>query len=135
MPRQTVIDNEYATMWYYPDKKIVAHHIKKFIFGQTFYDFLLTGTELLRKNQAHKWLSDDRNSPVLRKEDTDWGAVNWFPQTKAAGWRFWAMVKPVQVIGEMSMRRIVDMYSKQGIITELFSDYDEALKWLESQKA
>jgi hypothetical protein len=133
MERETIVDNEMATMWYYPDKKIVAHHIKKFIYGETFYKFLLTGTELLRKNKAHKWLSDDRNSPVLRKEDTDWGAVNWFPQTKAAGWKYWAIVKPLQTIGEMSMKRILEEYTKAGVTAQVFSDYDEALAWLESQ--
>ncbi len=133
MRKEIIFDNEFATMWYYPDQKIVAHHIKRFIYGEAFYKFLLTGTELMRKHKAQKWLSDDRDSPVLRNEDIDWGAKNWFPQTQAAGWKYWAMVKPVQAIGEMSMRRIIEMYTKAGVTAEVFSDFDEAFKWLESQ--
>lgn len=132
MPKETVIDNEYCAMWYYPDKKIVHHQIKKFIFGQTFYDFLLTGTSLLQKYGATKWLSDDRHSPVLRNEDIEWGAVNWFPQTAKAGWKYWAMVEPEKAIGKMTAEGLIERYSKLGITARLFTDLDEAMKWLES---
>lgn len=133
MAMKVVIENDCATLWYDPDKKIVAHKIRKFFFGEPFYQLLLTGTELMRKNKAHKWLSDDSQMPVLSQEDTDWGRVNWFPQTVKAGWKYWAIVKPVQVIGEMSINRLVAEYSKAGITARIFTDYDEALKWLESQ--
>ncbi len=134
MPRETVIDNEYCTMWYYPEEKIVAHQIKKFIFGEAFQKFLLTGTDLMGKHRAQKWLSDDRYSPVLRKQDIDWGAVNWFPQTKKNGWKWWAIVQPVKAIGAMNMEELIEMYGKQGIIAKVFTDVDEAFKWLKAQK-
>ncbi len=133
MHKETIVDNEWGTIWYYPDQKIIAHQVKKFLYGQAYRDFLLTGTELMLQKKAEKWLSDDRNSPVLRREDMEWGVVNWFPQTKAAGWKYWAMVKPVQAIGEMSMQRVVDDATRSGVVTKLFSDFDEAFKWLESQ--
>lgn len=133
MERETIIDNKYATMWYYPDKKIVAHHIKRFIYGEDFQKFLLAGTEVMRERNANKWLSDDRDSPVLRREDTDWGAANWFPQTLAAGWKYWAIVKPTQLIGEMTVKRVLEDYYNAGVTAMVFTDFDEALAWLESQ--
>ena len=73
MPTQTIIDSPFATLWYYPDRKIVHHRIHKFIFGKDFRDLLMAGTEVLRKNQAAKWLSDDRSNSVLAKEDVEFG--------------------------------------------------------------
>jgi len=133
MLKETVIDNEYVALWYYSDKKIVHHRIKKFIFGETFHEFLLAGTELLRKNKAKKWLSDDLDCPVLRKEDTEWGDANWFPQTAKAGWKYWAIVRPKKILGQMSIEKLVEKYSESGIIAKFFTDPDEAMKWLESQ--
>lgn len=132
MPNTTVLDNDYCTMWYYPDKKIVHHKIKKFIFGEVFYKMLLTGTDLMQKHHASKWLSDDRGVPVLRNEDIEWGAVNWFPQTVKAGWKYWAIMIPEQPIGKMNLEGLAERYGKMGVTARFFSDLDEAFKWLES---
>src|SRR5262245_33432777 len=69
MAAVVVIDNPFATLWYHPEKRIVHHRIHQFISGNAFRELLLTGTEILTKNQATKWLSDDRMNAVLRPED------------------------------------------------------------------
>ncbi len=130
----TVMDNDFCTMWYYPDKKIVHHKIHKYIFGETFHKMLLAGTEMFQKNHATKWLSDDRGVPVLRKEDMDWGAVNWFPQTVKAGWKYWAIMVPEQPVGKMNLEDLAAKYGKAGVTARFFTDLDEAFKWLESCK-
>lgn len=132
MDKITVLENEFYSLWYYPDKKIVHHKIYKFVFGQPFYKLLLAGTDLIIKHHATKWLSDDRGVPVLRKEDTDWGAVNWFPQTAKAGWKYWAIMVPEQAIGKMNLETLAETYGKLGVTTRFFNDLDEAMKWLES---
>jgi hypothetical protein len=134
MARQVVIDNENVTLWYDADKQIVGHKVKKFIFGEAFQKFLMTGTDLMRKNHAHKWLSDDRDSPILRKEDTDWSTANWFPQTVSAGWKYWAIVQSVQPMGKMNLEELAAVFAKLGVITSFFTDPQEAEKWLDSQK-
>ncbi len=53
--------------------------------GEVFHKFLLKGTETMKKNGANKWLSGDREKPVLTTEDMKWGETNWFPQTLQAG--------------------------------------------------
>jgi hypothetical protein len=85
MPAVTIIDNPFATLWYHPEKRIVHHRIHQFISGKAFRDLLLTGTEVLTKHQATKWLSDDRMNAVLRPEDVEWSHGHWFPQTALAG--------------------------------------------------
>jgi hypothetical protein len=132
MAKITVMDNEYCTLWYYPDKKIVHHKVKKFIFGQTFYNMLLAGTDLIIKNHATKWLSDDVGVPVLKQEDMDWGAANWFPQTVKGGWKYWAIMVPDQPMGKMNLEALAAMYGKMGVTARFFKSFDEAMKWLES---
>ena len=133
MAPTTLYESSYVTLWYHPEKKIIHHQIHKFVFGEEFRKFLLIGTDALKKNHAPKWLSDDRNNSVLRKEDVEWGITNWFPQTVQAGWKFWAIVQPEKVIAQMNMQTLVDDYAKAGIVAKFFTDPDAAMAWLESQ--
>lgn len=68
-----IVDNEFVTVWVYPDKKIVRHEFHKFIYGETFRDALTKGAEAFEKHHCVKWLSDDRNNSALLPEDTEWG--------------------------------------------------------------
>jgi hypothetical protein len=132
MPRTTIIDNEYATLWYYPDQKIVHHEFHQPISGEQFRQVLLKGLEIFKQYGAQKWLSDNRKNAALPKEDSEWGQREWFPQVFAAGWKFWGIVLPDKVFGRMNMQQFIENYSKQGLTIEVFGDADEAMKWLES---
>jgi len=133
MSTTTLYESSYVTVWYHPEKKIVHHKIHKYVFGEEFQKFLLIGTEAMKKNQAHKWLSDDRNNTVVRPEDMEWGMSNWFPQTIQAGWKYWAIVQPEKVIAQLNMKTLVEDYAKAGIVAKFFSNPEEAMTWLEIQ--
>jgi hypothetical protein len=133
MPTQVIIDNPYVTMWYYPEKKILHHKIHKFIFGDQFQEMLLSGTEVLRKNLAQKWLSDDRNNSVLKQEDLEWSEAQWAPLTAKAGWKYWAIVQPDKVLGQLAMQRLTDKYAPLGVTAKVFTDPAAAMSWLEMQ--
>lgn len=132
MSKIVIEDNEYASMWYYPESKIIHHVFKKFMSGETFHNFLLKGTEAMKKYKADKWLSDDRKNPVLTTEDIKWGETNWFPQTLQAGWKYWAIIQPEAAIAKMNTSKIKEQYSQAGITAQYFTETDEAMKWLES---
>jgi hypothetical protein len=131
---ERVLDNPHVTIWYYPDQKIVHHQIHKFLFGEAFRSALTMGADTLIKHGATKWLSDDRNNTAIPAVDVDWGNAVWFPRTLKAGWKYWAIVMPEKTTGKMSMRRLVNRYSKAGVTTELFSSTEEGLAWLEAQR-
>ena len=132
MSPMTVLDNEFVTMWYYPEDKIVHHQFHQFMYGQLFRDALMTGADLFEKNSANKWLSDDRANNALPEEDAEWGRQNWVPRIMKAGWKYWALVMPDKVLGQMNMQRFVKEFSKHGVTVKVFADPDEALKWLKS---
>ncbi len=134
MAAQTVMDNEFATVWFHPEKKIVHHMIKKFVSGKDLRDVLDKGYEVLKRNAGHAWLSDDRNNGALTSADEQWAKTDWFPRVVSAGWKYWAIVMPEKVIGQLNMKRFVNDYAVAGITAKVFSDPNEALKWLESQQ-
>ncbi len=134
MKVDNVIDNEFARIVYYPELGIIHHEWKKFCSGSNFQELMLTSTNYLKEHNGTKWLSDDSNFSVMAQEDKKWGQEIWWPKTKNAGWKYWAIVLPEKVIGKLSIKALIDEYSKGGITAQVFDNTNQALKWLESQK-
>jgi len=132
MATTTVIDNEFASLWCDAEKKLVHHHIKKWVHGEDLRKLLLSGYEQLKKNGCTKWLSDDRFNGALKPDDETWAKTVWFPQVLQAGWKHWAIVLPEKIVGQMNIQRFSEDYKAAGINAKAFSDPDAALKWLES---
>jgi hypothetical protein len=133
MDKEVILDNEYITVWYHHDKKIVHHQFHKFTCGKALHDGLSEGVATFEKNKAQKWLSDDRKNTVIGKEDLEWTATVWRPRVIKAGFKYWAIVLPEKIVGQMVMKRIVKEYADTGVTVKMFSDPDEAMKWLETQ--
>lgn len=130
--RITVVDTDYATLWYYPDAKIVHHVFHKFIYGQEFRNVLEKGLELIKEHGATKWLSDDRKNSTLPTVDLEWSMNDWFYRVFELGWRNWAVIMPDKVFGQATMNRIMARNIQEGLNIKVFEDPDEALIWLES---
>ena len=132
MSKTTILDNDQITMWYHPEKKIIHHQMHKYVFGPKFREFLLKGVDVMRQRGADKWLSDDRLNPVLKPEDNQWAMTEWAPMVMKAGWKYWAIVQPEHLIAKLRMETNAKAFADMGLTVQLFSDPDEALKWLES---
>jgi len=132
MDPQTIVSNEFITVWYHPDSKVIHHKIHKSIIGQAFRDALTAGTEAMARYGATKWLSDDRLNTVVKKDDEEWGKAVWFGATLKAGWKYWAIVQPEKVLGQMNIHRISESFAAAGITARFFGDPDEGMKWLKS---
>ncbi len=124
--------NDYGTMYYHPESKIVHHEYHKFIYGDVYRAFLLKGTETLKKYGAIKWLSDDRKNPVVSAVDIEWGQKNWLPVTLQAGWKYWAIVQPEGILAKTTMENLMKDFARFGLTARYFTDPDVAMKWLES---
>ena len=133
MVKKTILENNYASLWYYPKEKIIHHKFHKYIFGDMFREVMTKGADIFIEKGCTKWLSDDRNNWVLKQEDVDWGDVNWGPRVIKAGWKYWAIILPDKVIGKMNMKILIDYYLKKGITIDIFEDVAEALQWLTNQ--
>jgi len=132
MSTQTIIDNDYVTLWYHPEAKIVHHQFHRFIHGEHFRAVLDQGLDVFKQYGAHKWLSDDRANSALPKEDSEWGLNDWNPRVFANGWKYWAVVMPDKKIGQTNINWLMRENIAHGLVVQVFEDPDEALKWLES---
>ncbi len=129
----TIIDNESVGLWFHTKEKIVHHCLRTFVYGDTFRNLLLKGAEVFREKGAIKWLSDDRGNSALRPEDSQWGENVWRPIVLEGGWKYWAVVMPEKVLGQMNMRRFIKISEDLGVEARAFSDPDEAFQWLASK--
>ena len=129
----SIVDNDMISVWVYPQRRIIHHQMKTYSYGERFYQALMKGVEAMEQYQATKWLSDNRLGGALPAEDAEWTEKNWFPRAKAAGWRHWGVVQPEKIIGQLNMSRFIKKYGQQGINARMFSDLDEALRWLDTE--
>ncbi len=131
--KELLIDNAVASLWYYPDSKIIHHKFKKFVYGEHFQNILATGAEYFEKEGCKKWLSDDRNSSALRKADLEWGGNHWKQRIIKAGWKYWAIMMPDLEVGKLTMKTLINDYRELGVTVELFNDVELAYNWLVEQ--
>ncbi|MCL4249168.1 MAG: hypothetical protein KJ065_13560 [Anaerolineae bacterium] len=132
MNRETILETDYATLWYYPDSRIVHHQFHRFIHGEKFREVLETGLKVFRERGASKWLSDDRKNSALPQADAEWGLGDWNPRVFKEGWKYWAVVMPDKVAGQMNLNRLMKENIDLGLTVKAFEDPDEAMAWLES---
>lgn len=135
MPAQTILDDEYFTLWFHPDAKVVHHKIHKFLVPGVMEKLLGAGAELMEAHGAVKWLSDDRQNVVVSPEDLKWSDTVWLPRVLKAGFRYWAIVVPAQAVAEMQMKTLQAKHRKQDITVEMFDTVEDAMAWLASREA
>lgn len=54
----------------------------------------------------------------------------WGPQAVAAGWKYWALVPPTDMLGSANMARVVEIYGALGVTVRTFETPDAGMKWL-----
>ena len=131
MPPIIIVDNEFITLKYLSDKKIVYHTIHQPFGGQMFRDALLAGTEALKENKACKWLSDDRKNGPLSPEDAAWSFEHWNLPTIEAGWKYWALVVPSEIVAAGSLVPTMKHLFEYDLRMMVFSNLEAAIEWLD----
>ncbi len=126
-----IVDNEYITLQYLPDKKTIHHTIHQPIPNQALKDALDAGTKALRENGGCKWLSDDRKNGPLSDELQAWGTNHWIPLTIAAGWKYWANVVPEGLAAAGTLVEPMRILFDLGLRMMVFTHVDEAMRWLD----
>lgn len=125
-----IVDNPYITVKYLNDTKIVFHTIHKPVGGQVFRSALNAGTDALKRYGASKWLSDDRLNGPVSDEDREWSFQNWNLPTIQAGWKYWALVVPNELIAAGSLTPVIEKLYEYGLRMMTFSTVEAALEWL-----
>jgi hypothetical protein len=131
MSEVIIVANEFVTVRYLDDKKIIYHTIHKPIPDQQLKNAVNAGTDALRKYGACKWLSDDRKNGPVSPEIAEWGRKDWNPRTIAAGWKYWANVVPEEVASAGTLSPVIEDLFNLGLRMMVFTDLEEAFQWLD----
>jgi hypothetical protein len=137
MSRIMIVVNEYITVEYISDKKLIYHTVHKPMGidqAQLLRDSLNAGTDALRDYKVSKWLSDDRKNGPLPAEVIQWGFSDWNPRTIKAGWKYWANVVPSELAAAGTLMPVIDDLHKLGLRMRVFTTVEDALKWLEEME-
>lgn len=135
MKKETIVEAPVITLWYYPDAKIIHHELRKYPGVATLEAALEKGLEIMQTRGARKWLSDDRRGGALPKSHHDWGQNVWGPKAVAAGWKYWAILLPEELIGSANIRRLIEIYASVGVTVKTFDHPESAMSWLLEQPA
>lgn len=128
----TVVDSDCVSLWFYPLTRILHHRIYKFMPSDSFQELLMAGLRHVEKYKATKWLGDNRDNPVVSKENHEWARAVWAPRALKAGFKYWAAVMPTHPIGRLQLRTYIQEYQALGVTAQSFQDVDEALQWLQT---
>jgi hypothetical protein len=128
--RVVLVEESVCSLWYYPKEKIVHHELRAFVHGARFRNLLDKGLDAFKQHGACKWLSDDRGNNALSQDDAEWAMSDWAPRVIAAGWKYWAVVMPEKVMGQINMKRWIKEYSDRGVTVQHFTDPNLAFEWL-----
>lgn len=131
MPTIDVVKSEFVTLQYLPEKKLLHHTIHKPVDEAVFKNVLNAGVDLLSKHSIQKWLSDDRKNGPFSQDFSEWAVKDWIPRSITAGWRFWANVVPEDLKAAGTLIPFIEILHNQGLRMMVFSQPDEAMKWLE----
>ncbi len=134
MEKIKIAETDKYEIYCYPKDKIIHHIIKKFVYGEDFQNLMTKGADAFIEYKCNKWLSDDRSSAALRKEDIIWGQENWEPRVLQNGWKYWAIVMPDSAAGKLTMKPIIERYASLGVKLEIVESPEEGLEWLRNQK-
>jgi hypothetical protein len=128
--RVVVHESECITVWHWPDHGLVHHRMHRVTRGAALRDALAAGAEILERAGADKWLSDDRLNGATPAADVEWSRAEWLPRVSATGWKYWAVVRPAKVLGQMHMKTFVDDFAARGLTAQMFSDDRDAWRWI-----
>ncbi|MBK8027625.1 MAG: hypothetical protein IPK19_41160 [Chloroflexi bacterium] len=132
MAYDVVFDSDLGTIRFENKDRYIYHTFHKPVSGPRFQSMMNAGLDHLAKQHAAKWLSDDRLNAQFAPEDIQFALADWGPRAAAAGWKFWALVVPKDMLGRDSMQAIVEAFFNMGVRVAIFSEVEPARDWLVS---
>ncbi|MEO6330284.1 MAG: PAS domain-containing sensor histidine kinase, partial [Ginsengibacter sp.] len=89
--------------------------------------------DLLQKNKCTKVLNDNTHVLGNWSEAADWGGTVWFPEMQKAGLQFFAWIYSPSTFSKLAAHKSLDIVVG-NIITQFFTDINDAKEWLENIK-
>lgn len=134
MQTSILIENEFVTLRYSPDKRILYHTVQQPVDEEVFKSSLNKGVEMIEENHIQKWLSDDRQNGPFSAAFSEWAINDWIPRAIKAGWKYWANVVPDKLNAANTLTPFIEHLHEKGLRMALFTNIEEAMAWLENME-
>ena len=108
----------------------ILHTSKRFLVTEEWIDLLCTGRQYFCENDLSKWISDNRNLPLLHSNIDNWLYSDWLPSMVETGWKQWALVPPHMPVGKVSQKAYQKNFAKLGVEVKSFRYLQEAKEWM-----
>lgn len=126
--------SEFVEIYYYPEHKMLETRWLDFAPSSGYRDGLEHYLEAANAHDIKLWLGDYRLARVVRMDDQEWAAKEWFPRfiPNATGIEKMARVHSEDVFSQMSsdsMKEKLDISGLPFLFSE-FKHYYDAKAWL-----
>ena len=130
-PMNTLIkETDSFSIEYDVETNSILHTVKSFLVTDEWKDLLTTGHHFFAENKLSKWISDNRDLPVLHNNIDAWFYNDWLPGMIETGWKQWAMVEPTIHPGKLSQKSYLENIANLGIEVRSFEGLEEAREWI-----
>ena len=127
-------NSEHLDIYYYPEHKLIETRWLSYAPSRDYREGLERYLIAVQENEVKLWLGDYRLARVVRMEDQEWAARNWFPRflPLASGIVKMARVQSEDVISQMSSDSMKSKLDISGLPFQFseFRYYGEAKAWL-----
>lgn len=130
----TISDDDYATVTYLEEDRIIDLTWHQSTHGADFRDRLNTVLQLVEDYGSTKLLADDRKKIGIQEDDIQWVLNDWLPRALDAGWKYWALVAAMDGKTLINFKKIIDHFRNEGMSIMVFDTPDIAQRWLKLQK-
>lgn len=131
---KVLFEHPLIDVWFHERRKIVHHRVNRPILAEELsvvQQAFNSGSEMVKKYKVTKWLSDDRHQLVMPSEVQQWCQTVWFPATRNAGWKYWAIIQPESAVARLFVARMLTAVAAEGVTAQTFTDVPEGMNWLD----
>ncbi len=126
--------SDYLEIYYYPEYQLIETRWLAYAPSKAYREGLEQYLNAVRQHDVKLWLGDYRLGKVIRMEDQQWAAKEWFPKflPLASGIEKMARVQSEDVFSQMSSDSMKSKLDISGLPFQFseFKYYEEAKEWL-----
>ncbi len=110
----------------------ILHTVKRFLVTDEWKDLLNTGHQYFIVNDLSKWISNNRDLPIIHGNLDNWLFNQWVPNMVNKGWKKWALVEPVIKQGKQNQAKYQERFASAGVQVQSFQELDHARAWMKN---
>ncbi len=127
-----IVDEKHLFLEYDEELKCVIQVWKGFFSSELFREGCNKTNALFEKQKpVTKFLVDISESSVIKKEDTEWAAINAIPTAIKNGLKYYGFVLPKNAFTQVSLNNFRKDLNQPTLEVQLFDSLDRAKKWAE----